>query len=46
MKERINCWIADYEDTSLLEESVGAENVKNYLLNEAMEIFYKLKEEE
>ena len=46
VNERINCWIADYEDTSLLEESVGVKNVKNYLLNEAMEIFYKLKEEE
>jgi hypothetical protein len=45
IKERINCWIADYEDTSLLKESIGYENVKNYLIDEAMQIFNIIKEE-
>ena len=45
VKERINTWIADYEDTSLLEESIGIKNVKNYLLDEAKQIFNKLKED-
>ena len=43
--EKINCWIADYEDTSLLQESIGCENVKNYLIDEAMQIFNTIKEE-
>lgn len=44
IKEKINAWIADYEDSSLLEESIGAKNVKNYLLNDAKEILDIIKE--
>ena len=43
VEERINTWIADYEDPSLLEESVGAKNVKNYLLDEAKQILDVIK---
>ena len=43
VKERINTWIEDYEDTSLLEESIGTKNVKNYLLDEAKQIFDKIE---
>ena len=46
IKEKINAWIADYEDSSLLEESIGAKNVKNYLLNDAKEILDIIKEEQ
>ena len=45
LKEKINIWIADYEDPSLLEESIGAKNVKNYLLDDAKEIFDIIKED-
>ena len=41
---KINCWLADYEDSSLLEESIGIEGVRDYLIDEAMEIFNMIKE--
>ena len=46
LKEKINTWIADYEDPSLLEESIGAKNVKNYLLDDAKEILDRINEDE
>ena len=45
IKKRIGIWISDYEDTSLLKET-GIKNVKNYLLDEAKEIFDKIAKEE
>ena len=46
MKERINCWIADYEDNSLLKESLKTEvDVKNYLIDEAKQIFDTIVDE-
>jgi hypothetical protein len=40
---RITAWMADYEDSSLLEESVQllpGKTIKDFLLAEAMDIFH------
>ena len=40
--ERLAAWMADNEDSSLLEESMPKEDVNAYLLDEAHDIFYNL----
>jgi len=40
---RLMCWMADNEDSSLLEESLGSEtDIDQYLREEAMDIMYQI----
>ncbi len=39
---RLTCWMADNEDSSLLEESMPKDDVNQYLLDEAMDIMYQI----
>lgn len=39
---RVTCWMADNEDSSLLEESMPKDDVNQYLLDEAMDIMYQI----
>ena len=40
--ERAAVWMADNEDSSLLEENMDAKDVDQFLLDEAMDIMYEL----
>jgi hypothetical protein len=40
--ERLAAWMADNEDSCLLEEQMPKKDVEPYLIDEAMEIFYEL----
>jgi hypothetical protein len=44
--ERLTAWMADYEDGSLLEETMPAEDVNQYLLEAAFDIMYDIHLEE
>lgn len=41
---RLLCWMADNEDTSLLEESVPGVDIDQYLRDEAMDIMFSIHE--
>ena len=40
--EKAAAWMADNEDSSLLEETMDDEHVNQYLLDEAMDIMYEM----
>ena len=40
--EKASCWMADFEDSSLLEENMPKEDVEQFLLDEAFDIMYEL----
>jgi hypothetical protein len=40
--EKAGCWMADNEDSSLLEETMDVKDVNQYLLDQAMEIMYEI----
>ena len=40
--ERAAAWMADFEDSSLLEENMPKEDVEQFLLDEAFDIMYQL----
>ena len=40
--ENASCWMADFEDSSLLEETMPKEDVEQYLLDKAFDIMYQL----
>ena len=44
--ERLTAWMADYEDSSLLEETMPAEDINTYLMDCAFDIMYDIHLEE
>ena len=40
--DRLACWLADNEDSTLLEETVPVADIDQYLIDEAANIFYEL----
>ena len=40
--DRVACWLADQEDSTLLEETVPVADIDQYLIDEAANIFYEL----
>ena len=40
--ERLTAWMADYEDSSLLEETMPAEDITSYLMDCAFDIMYDI----
>ena len=44
--ERLTAWMADYEDSSLLEETMAAEDINTYLMDCAFDIMYDIHLEE
>ena len=40
--EKVSCWMADREDTSLLRESIPEDKIDSYLLDRAFEICYEV----
>ena len=40
--ERLTAWMADYEDSSLLEETMPAEDINSYLMDYAFDIMYDI----
>ena len=44
--ERLTAWMADYEDSSLLEETMPAEDINSYLMDCAFDIMYDIHLEE
>ena len=44
--ERLTAWMADYEDSSLLEETMPAEDITSYLMDCAFDIMYDIHLEE
>ena len=40
--EKAACWMADYEEPSLLEETMPKEDIDQYLLDKAMDIMNEI----
>ena len=46
LKDRLTAWMADYEDSSLLEETMAEQDINLYLLDTAFDIMYDIYREE
>jgi hypothetical protein len=46
LKDRLTAWMADYEDSSLLEETMAEQDINLYLLDTAFDIMYDIYLEE
>ena len=46
LKDRLTAWMADYEDSSLLAETMPEQDIDLYLLDTAFDIMYEIYREE
>jgi hypothetical protein len=40
--ERLTAWMADYEDSSILEETMSDQDINTFLLDSAFDIMYDI----